>query len=181
MEVMLITSQHLDSAFSKLHKYTSFAARNYTTRPEVLDNVSPTLRRSLQLLKVNRSDLFDDALSVLSSTRSSAISNMFVEALTRGVDAGAGGGAAGKGKDALAARTLLGFCQEAFVYALRPTWSMHYLTKVQEVEAGRYRGEKVSRLLLVYQSLSIQRDFPRTHARQPWLDGPMLVYLLHSV
>jgi len=106
MEVMLITSQHLDSAFSKLHKYTSFAARNYTTRPEVLDNVSPTLRRSLQLLKLNRSDLFDDALSVLSSTRSSAISNMFVEALTRGVDAGPGGKSDGKGKDAMAARPI---------------------------------------------------------------------------
>lgn len=103
MEIMLLTSQHLDSAFAKLHKYTSFAARNYTTRPEVLDNVSPNLRKALQLLKNNRSDLFDDTLSVLSSTRSSAISSMFVEALTRGVDPAT---AAGRGKDAVAARPI---------------------------------------------------------------------------
>ena len=87
MEIMLVTSQHLDNAFAKLHKYTTFAARNYTTRPEVLDNVSPVLRRALQLLKINRSDLFEDTLTVLSSTRSSAIANMFIEALTRGTDA----------------------------------------------------------------------------------------------
>ena len=97
MEIMLLTSQHLDTAFSKLHKYTTFAARNYTTRPEVLDNVSPTLRYALQLLKVNRSDLFEDTLGVLSSTRSSAISSMFVEALTRGVAGRPDSG--GKSKD----------------------------------------------------------------------------------
>lgn len=92
---MLVTSQYLDSAFAKLHKYTTFAARNYTTRPEELDNVSPTLQKALQLLKANRSDLFDDTLSVLSQTRSSAISNMFIEALTRGTDTFGGG----KGKE----------------------------------------------------------------------------------
>lgn len=97
MEIMLQTSQYLDSAFLKLHKYTTFAARNYTTRPEVLDNVSPTLRRALQLLKVNRSDLLDDTLNILSATRSAAISNMFIEALTRGTDPG---GPGGKGKHA---------------------------------------------------------------------------------
>jgi hypothetical protein len=86
MDIMLVTSQHLDAAFAKLHKYTTFAARNYTTRPEELDNVSPTLQKALQLLKVNRADLFEDTLHVLSQTRSSAISNMFIEALTRGTD-----------------------------------------------------------------------------------------------
>lgn len=86
MDIMLVTSQYLDSAFTKLHKYTTFAARNYTTRPEELDNVSPTLQKALQLLKSNRSDLFDDTLNVLSQTRSAAISNMFIEALTRGTD-----------------------------------------------------------------------------------------------
>lgn len=96
MDIMLVTSQHLDSAFSKLHKYTTFAARNYTTRPEELDNVSPTLQKALQLLKTNRSDLFEDTLNVLSQTRSSAISNMFIEALTRGTDTL---GSGGKGKD----------------------------------------------------------------------------------
>lgn len=93
---MLVTSQYLDSAFAKLHKYTTFAARNYTTRPEELDNVSPTLQKALQLLKSNRSDLFEDTLSVLSNTRSSAISNMFIEALTRGTDTLG----SGKGKEA---------------------------------------------------------------------------------
>lgn len=100
MEIMLQTSQYLDSAFLKLHKYTTFAARNYTTRPEVLDNVSPTLRRALQLLKTNRSDLLNDTLNILSATRSAAISNMFIEALTRGTDPGVGGvgaGSAGRG------------------------------------------------------------------------------------
>lgn len=86
MEIMLLTSQYLDNAFAKLHKYTTFAARNYTTRTDVLDNVSPTLRYALELLKVNRSDLFEDTLNILSSTRSSAISSKFIEALTRGVD-----------------------------------------------------------------------------------------------
>lgn len=109
MEIMLVTSQHLDNAFAKLHKYTTFAARNYTTRPEVLDNVSPVLRRALQLLKTNRSDLFEDTLSVLSSTRSSAIANMFIEALTRGSDPGKGGkgaGASGNDPNAAAARPI---------------------------------------------------------------------------
>lgn len=96
MDIMLVTSQYLDSAFAKLHKYTTFAARNYTTRPEELDNVSPTLQKALQLLKTNRSDLFEDTLSVLSQTRSSAISNMFIEALTRGTDTLG----SGKGKEA---------------------------------------------------------------------------------
>ena len=96
-----MTSQYLDTAFGKLHKYTTFAARNYTTRPEVLDNVSPVLRRALQLLKVNRSDLFEDTLNVLSSTRSSAIANMFIEALTRGTGSKSGRG----GKDANTATT----------------------------------------------------------------------------
>lgn len=106
MEIMLVTSQHLDNAFAKLHKYTTFAARNYTTRPEELDNVSPVLRRSLQLLKTNRSDLFEDTLSVLSTTRSSAIANMFIEALTRGTDCSKNGRTGGKESSAAAARPI---------------------------------------------------------------------------
>lgn len=102
---MLQTSQYLDSAFAKLHKYATFSARNYTTRPEVLDNVSPILQKSLQLLKRNRSDLYEDALSVLSQTRSSAISNMFIEALTRGVDLSKGSGA-GSGREGGTARPI---------------------------------------------------------------------------
>lgn len=95
MEVMLVTSQHLDGAFNKLHRYAASAARNYTSRPEVLDNVSPTLRQALQLLKVNRNDLFEDVLNLLSNTRSSALSSMFIEALTRGHDPAA----SNKGRD----------------------------------------------------------------------------------
>ena len=90
---MATTSQYLEAAYSKLHRYASFAARNYTTRPEVLDNVSPTLRKSLQLLKSNRNDLFENVLSTLSSTRSTALGNMFIQALTKG-----SGTSSGKGK-----------------------------------------------------------------------------------
>ncbi|GAA6004653.1 Golgi transport complex subunit COG6 [Rhodotorula paludigena] len=80
LDIMEYTSQHLEAGFSKIHKWLTFEARGFAK--DVLE-VSATVREAVSRLKA-RPDLLSEVLSVLGTTRSTSILNLFLDALTRG-------------------------------------------------------------------------------------------------
>ncbi|GAA6008397.1 hypothetical protein JCM10207_000112 [Rhodosporidiobolus poonsookiae] len=80
LDIMLLTSRHLDAGFAKLHKWLLFEARGFAR--DVLE-VSATVREAVRRLK-GRPEMLSEVLTLLGTTRSSAILNLFLDALTRG-------------------------------------------------------------------------------------------------
>ncbi|GAA5821598.1 hypothetical protein JCM3770_005309 [Rhodotorula araucariae] len=80
LDIMEYTSQHLEAGFAKVHKWLTFEARGFAK--DVLE-VSATVREAVARLKA-RPELLSEVLSVLGTTRSTSILNLFLDALTRG-------------------------------------------------------------------------------------------------
>ncbi|GAA5881595.1 hypothetical protein JCM3774_006489 [Rhodotorula dairenensis] len=80
LDIMEYTSQHLEAGYSKIHKWLAFEARGFAK--DVLE-VSHTVREAVVRLK-NRPELLNEVMTVLGTTRSSSILNLFLDALTRG-------------------------------------------------------------------------------------------------
>ncbi|BGP43615.1 Golgi transport complex subunit 6 [Rhodotorula kratochvilovae] len=80
LDIMEYTSQHLEAGFAKIHKWLTFEARGFAK--DVLE-VSATVREAVARLKA-RPELLSEVLTVLGTTRSTSILNLFLDALTRG-------------------------------------------------------------------------------------------------
>lgn len=80
LDIMEYTAQHLEAGYSKIHKWLAFEARGFAK--DVLE-VSQTVREAVARLK-NRPELLNEVLTVLGTTRSTSILNLFLDALTRG-------------------------------------------------------------------------------------------------
>ncbi|GAA5932727.1 hypothetical protein JCM3775_002220 [Rhodotorula graminis] len=80
LDIMEYTSQHLEAGYAKLHKWLTFEARGFAK--DVLE-VSATVREAVARLK-SRPEQLSEVLSILGTTRSTSILNLFLDALTRG-------------------------------------------------------------------------------------------------
>ncbi|GAA5926667.1 Golgi transport complex subunit COG6 [Sporobolomyces koalae] len=80
LDIMEYTSQHLEAGYQKIFKWCTFQARGFAR--DVLE-VSTTVRAAIARLK-SRPDLLTEVLTVLGTTRSTSILNLFLDALTRG-------------------------------------------------------------------------------------------------
>ncbi|GAA5872099.1 hypothetical protein JCM16303_000978 [Sporobolomyces ruberrimus] len=80
LDIMEYTSQHLEAGYQKIYKWCTFQARGFAR--DVLE-VSTTVRTAIARLK-SRPDLLSEVLTVLGTTRSTSILNLFLDALTRG-------------------------------------------------------------------------------------------------
>ncbi|KAK4056417.1 Golgi transport complex subunit 6 [Microbotryomycetes sp. JL221] len=80
MDIMEYSSEQLESGFNKIFKWCTFESRGF--KKDVLE-VSPTMRAAIYRLK-SRPDLLNEVLTLLGATRSTAILNLFLDALTRG-------------------------------------------------------------------------------------------------
>ncbi|GAA6015725.1 hypothetical protein JCM11491_002459 [Sporobolomyces phaffii] len=80
LDIMEYTSQHLEAGYQKIYKWCTFQARGFAK--DVLE-VSTTVRTAIARLK-SRPDLLSEVLTVLGTTRSTSILNLFLDALTRG-------------------------------------------------------------------------------------------------
>ncbi|GAA5985756.1 hypothetical protein JCM10908_007099 [Rhodotorula pacifica] len=80
LDIMEYTAQHLEAGYSKIHKWLAFEARGFAK--DVLE-VSQTVREAVARLR-NRPELLNEVLTVLGTTRSTSILNLFLDALTRG-------------------------------------------------------------------------------------------------
>lgn len=81
LDLMESTATSLDAAYDKLHKWAAFQCRGYAS--DALE-VSGVMRETVDRLRRHRPDLLQDTLDLLSSTRSSALAQLFLDALTRG-------------------------------------------------------------------------------------------------
>ncbi|KAK4051597.1 Golgi transport complex subunit 6 [Microbotryomycetes sp. JL201] len=80
MDIMEYSSEQLEAGYNKIFKWCSFEARGF--KKNVLE-VSSTMRAAIYRLKA-RPDLLNEVLTLLGTTRSTAILNLFLDALTRG-------------------------------------------------------------------------------------------------
>ncbi|KAM0789745.1 hypothetical protein ACM66B_006600 [Microbotryomycetes sp. NB124-2] len=80
MDIMEYSSEQLEAGYTKIFKWCSFEARGF--KKDVLE-VSSTMRAAIYRLKA-RPDLLNEVLTLLGTTRSTAILNLFLDALTRG-------------------------------------------------------------------------------------------------
>ncbi|GAA5973964.1 hypothetical protein JCM11641_001246 [Rhodosporidiobolus odoratus] len=80
LDIMEYTSQHLEAGYSKIFKWLAFEARGFAK--DVLE-VSATVRQAVSRL-TSRPELLSEVLTVLGTTRSTSILNVFLDALTRG-------------------------------------------------------------------------------------------------
>ncbi|TNY22049.1 oligomeric Golgi complex subunit 6 [Rhodotorula diobovata] len=80
VDIMEYTAQHLEAGYAKLHKWLTFEARGFAK--DVLE-VSATVREAVSRLK-SRPEQLSEVLSILGTTRSTSILNLFLDALTRG-------------------------------------------------------------------------------------------------
>ncbi|GAA5901349.1 Golgi transport complex subunit COG6 [Sporobolomyces salmoneus] len=80
LDIMEYTAQHLEAGYQKIFKWCTFQARGFAR--DVLE-VSTTVRTAIARLK-SRPDLLSEVLTVLGTTRSTSILNLFLDALTRG-------------------------------------------------------------------------------------------------
>ncbi|SCV74768.1 BQ2448_7797 [Microbotryum intermedium] len=84
LDIMEYTSQHLEAAYAKIFKWCTFEARGFGK--DVLE-VSSTMRSAIERLRF-RPELLNEVLDLLGATRSTAILNLFLDALTRGGPSG---------------------------------------------------------------------------------------------
>ncbi|GAA6043711.1 hypothetical protein JCM8097_007495 [Rhodosporidiobolus ruineniae] len=80
LDIMEYTSQHLEAGYSKIFKWLTFESRGFAK--DVLE-VSTTVREAVARLK-SRPELLSEVLTILGTTRSTSILNLFLDALTRG-------------------------------------------------------------------------------------------------
>ncbi|KAJ9125577.1 hypothetical protein QFC22_000539 [Naganishia vaughanmartiniae] len=80
-EVMATTTEHLEDAYEKLHRWAMFEFRKVARGEQV--EVSPVMREAVKRLRERR-DLLDDVLNLLTTTRQQYLLQQFLEALTRG-------------------------------------------------------------------------------------------------
>ncbi|CAK9785326.1 uncharacterized protein COLE_06649 [Cutaneotrichosporon oleaginosum] len=81
LDIMAITGTQMEAGYAKLHRWLEFAFRQMTREAHL--EVSPAMREAVKRLTTRPAQL-KDALSVLTSTRQSAILTAFLDALTRG-------------------------------------------------------------------------------------------------
>ncbi|GAA6064385.1 hypothetical protein JCM10212_002918 [Sporobolomyces blumeae] len=80
LDIMEYTSRHLEAGYQKIFKWCTFEARGFAR--DVLE-VSANVRTAIARLK-SRPDLLSEVLTILGTTRSTSILNLFLDALTRG-------------------------------------------------------------------------------------------------
>ncbi|KAJ9109232.1 hypothetical protein QFC21_000561 [Naganishia friedmannii] len=80
-EIMATTTEHLEDAYEKLHRWAMFEFRKVARGEQV--EVSPVMRETVKRLRERR-DLLDDVLNLLTTTRQQYLLQQFLEALTRG-------------------------------------------------------------------------------------------------
>ncbi|KAG0149204.1 hypothetical protein CROQUDRAFT_40183 [Cronartium quercuum f. sp. fusiforme G11] len=84
LDIMQATSKYLDKGYEKVMKWTLFECRAGLSKGEEGQlEVSLLMKKAIRRLNC-RPELLDEALSVLSATRSPALMNLFLDALTRG-------------------------------------------------------------------------------------------------
>ncbi|EIW66514.1 hypothetical protein TREMEDRAFT_34802 [Tremella mesenterica DSM 1558] len=81
MDIMGATSEQLESGYKKMHRWCTLNFRQYTKEGHL--EVSVIMKEAVKRLQ-NRPALFQDAISVLTSTRQSSILAAFLDALTKG-------------------------------------------------------------------------------------------------
>lgn len=81
-EIMAATADQLEAAYDKIHRWCEFEFRKYTRDASL--EVSPVMQEAVKRLLSDRDRLLESALQVLSSTRQSAVSQAFLDALTKG-------------------------------------------------------------------------------------------------
>ncbi|KAL0242100.1 hypothetical protein I308_105728 [Cryptococcus tetragattii IND107] len=81
LDIMSVTSEQLQSGYTKIHRYCQFEFRQFTRETQL--EVSPVMRQAIYRLR-DRPALLADAIQTLTSTRQSSILQQFLDALTRG-------------------------------------------------------------------------------------------------
>nr|KIR44060.1 hypothetical protein I312_06740 [Cryptococcus bacillisporus CA1280] len=81
LDIMSVTSEQLESGYTKIHRYCQFEFRQFTRETQL--EVSPVMRQAIHRLR-DRPALLADAIQTLTSTRQSSILQQFLDALTRG-------------------------------------------------------------------------------------------------
>ncbi|WVQ92239.1 hypothetical protein IAS59_006048 [Cryptococcus gattii] len=81
LDIMSVTSEQLESGYTKIHRYCQFEFRQFTRDTQL--EVSPVMRQAIHRLR-DRPALLADAIQTLTSTRQSSILQQFLDALTRG-------------------------------------------------------------------------------------------------
>jgi len=88
LDIMQSTSKYLDKGYDKILKWTLFESRSGLIKPEeVQPEVSPLMKRAISRLK-RRPESLDEVITALTSARSSSLSGLFLDALTRGGPSG---------------------------------------------------------------------------------------------
>ncbi|SGY81921.1 BQ5605_C009g05534 [Microbotryum silenes-dioicae] len=99
LDIMEYTSQHLEAAYSKIYKWCTFEARGFGKDvlevPSTMRSAIERLRSRPELLSAKSNftlnpalQLHSEVLDLLGATRSTAIMNLFLDALTRGGPSG---------------------------------------------------------------------------------------------
>lgn len=84
LDIMQAISKYLDKGYEKVMKWTLFECRAGLSKGEEGQlEVSSLMKKAIHRLNC-RPELLDEALSVLTATRSAALSSLFLDALTRG-------------------------------------------------------------------------------------------------
>ncbi|KAH9820146.1 oligomeric Golgi complex subunit 6 [Melampsora americana] len=84
LDIMQAISKYLDKGYEKVMKWTLFECRTGLSKGEEGQlEVSSLMKKAINRLNC-RPELLDEALLVLSATRSAALSSLFLDALTRG-------------------------------------------------------------------------------------------------
>ncbi|PLW36616.1 hypothetical protein PCASD_11358 [Puccinia coronata f. sp. avenae] len=88
LDIMQATSKYLDRGYEKILKWTLFESRTGLIKAdEVQPEVSPLMKRAISRLK-RRPESLSEVITSLTSARSSSLSSLFLEALTRGGPSG---------------------------------------------------------------------------------------------
>ncbi|MBW0524976.1 hypothetical protein O181_064691 [Austropuccinia psidii MF-1] len=88
LDIMQATSKYLDKGYEKVMRWTLFEFRTGLVKgSEGQPEVSQLMKRAIDRLK-RRPELFDEAINLLSTARSTSLLNLFFDALTRGGPSG---------------------------------------------------------------------------------------------
>ncbi|KAA1107271.1 Golgi transport complex subunit 6 [Puccinia graminis f. sp. tritici] len=88
LDIMQATSKYLDKGYEKVLKWALFECRSGLIKPdEAQPEVSPLMKRAINRLK-RRPESLEEVINTLTAARSSSLSGLFLEALTRGGPSG---------------------------------------------------------------------------------------------
>ncbi|WAR63683.1 hypothetical protein PtB15_17B284 [Puccinia triticina] len=88
LDIMQATSKYLDKGYDKILRWALFEARSGLIKPgEIQPEVSPLMKRAISRLKC-RPESLEEVIATLTAARSSSLSGLFLEALTRGGPSG---------------------------------------------------------------------------------------------